>query len=349
MHGAKILDTKYDDIYSLKGTKNSLIIVDGDKKGLASNVGDIIVPAEYKEIRAFGEDYSNGYIVVNENNKQGLIGTDKKVVLDTIYDEIKSASGNGMHVVKENGTLKIINENKETVLDSDFDDCIQIDGENLVLRRGDTVGVLTIDKNEKIPFEYQEIKSIGNNNFIAKKDGKYGVIDGTNKIVLNFDYEYIKQRKDTDFIEADKDSTTTEIYDKDISLKLTGIVSNVNTEKGYIYIRIGNEQKYYNFKFEEKEEKDFFANHTLFLSKKDGKYGYKNAKGELVVEYIYDDAKEQNEYGFCSVKKGNVWGSLNAVGNVALKPSIILDNNLIIDFIGTWHLAEDLNLYYFEK
>ena len=101
--------------------------------------------------------------------------------------------------------------------------------------------------------------------------------------------------------------------------------------------------------FEEKKAVDFYPNHTLFLSKKDGKYGYTNAKGELVVEYTYDDAKEQNEYGYCSVKKGSVWGALNSVGNVVVKPSVNLDSNLLIDCIGTWHLAEDLNMYYYEK
>lgn len=346
--GAKILDIKYDDIYSLKGTKNSLIIVSDGKLGLASNVGDIIVPVEYKAIRAAGDDYSKGYIVVNQEDKQGLISTDKKAVLDAIYDEIKTVSGNGMYVVNEDGKLKIINSEKNVVLDSDFDDCVQIVGENLVLKRGDNVGVLNTLKEEKIPFEYQDIKCIGDF-FIAKKDGKYGVIDGAGETKVEFKYEYMKQRKDADFIEADKDSTQTDIYDKELNLKLTGIVSSVNTEKGYIQIRIDNEQKYYNFKFEEKEEKDFYPNRTLFLSKKDGKYGYKNEKGELVVDYTYDDAKEQNEYGFCSVKKGNVWGALNSVGNVALKPCVNMDNNLIIDFIGTWHLAEDLNLYYYEK
>ena len=348
-NGAKILEAKYDNIYSLKGTKNSLIIVDGENIGLASNVGDVIVPVEYKKITAAGSDYSNGYIVQNSDGIYGLIGEDKKIILEPKYTEIKQVSGNGMHVVRDDETLKIVNEEGATVLDSNFTDVLQISGDNLVLKRDERVGVLTTSGVEKIPFEYQELKDIGNNHFIAKKDDKYGVIDGEGKTVLDFKFSYIKQRKDTDFIEADTDSTQTEIYNKDMELKLTGIVSNVNVDKGFIQIRIGQEQKYYNFKFEEKNAVDFYPNHTLFLSKKDGKYGYTNAKGELVVEYIYDDAKEQNEYGYCSVKKGSVWGSLNSVGNVALKPSVNLDSNLLVDFIGIWHLAEDLNMYYYEQ
>ena len=232
-NGAKILDTKYDAIYSLKGTKNSLIIEEAGNVGLASNVGDIIVKTQYKEIKAAGKDYSDGYIVTNTENKQGLISTDKKIILEPIYDEIEPVSGNGMHVVKQDGILKIINEANETILDSNFDEVIQINADSLVLKRGDKAGALTVTKEEKIPFEYQELKAITGNYFIAKKDGKYGVIDGANNEILEFKYDYIKQRKDTDFIEADKD-VTTEIYDRDMNLRLTGIVSSDKKEKGFV-------------------------------------------------------------------------------------------------------------------
>ena len=36
-------------------------------------------------------------------------------------------------------------------------------------------------------------------------------------------------------------------------------------------MRIDGQYKYYNLKFEEKQESDIFPNRTLFLSKKDGK------------------------------------------------------------------------------
>ena len=346
--GKLILDCNYDEIVSLKGTENSLLIKKDGKTGLASNVGDVIVPAEYKEIKSFGDNYANGYIVINENGKQGLIGSNKKIILPIEYDEIKPVSGNNLYVVKKDGILKIINTSQETVLESQFDDVLAIQKEDFILKRGDTVGVTNISGEEKIPFIYQELKNINDNYYIAKKEEKYGVIDKNNKTVVDFQYLFIGQRQDTNFIEAEKDNAQTDIYNSNMELEITGIVSEVNTEKGYISIRIDEEQKYYNFKFEEKQEKDFFPNNTLFLSKKDGKYGYKDKNGNLIVDYIYDDAKPQNNYGYCSVKKGNVWGCLNKDGNIVLEPSINLDSNLVIDFIGKWHLSEDLNLYYYE-
>lgn len=53
---------------------------------------------------------------------------------------------------------------------------------------------------------------------------------------------------------------------------------------------------------------------TLFLKKENGKYGYVDKKGNVVVDYIYDDATEQNSYGFVSVKKDGLWGSIDKNG-----------------------------------
>lgn len=37
------------------------------------------------------------------------------------------------------------------------------------------------------------------------------------------------------------------------------------------------------------------------LSKQDGKYGFVNSKGELVIEYKYEEATEFNRYAFVKV------------------------------------------------
>ena len=76
-------------------------------------------------------------------------------------------------------------------------------------------------------------------------------------------------------------------------------------------------------------------------------YGYVNSKGIVVVDYIYDDAKEQNEYGYLAVKKDGVWGSIDKEGKTVIEPTYNLDNNLVIDFIGKWHLGQDLNMNYY--
>ena len=148
-----------------------------------------------------------------------------------------------------------------------------------------------------------------------------------------------------DFIKADKSDTETIIFDSNLGQKLSGILSEINTEIGYIKMYTNNEYKYYNFKFEEKKSSDLLTKNTLFLSKKNDKYGFVDKSGNVVVDYIYDDGTEQNSKGFSAIKKDGVWGSINKSGIVSKDPSVNLDENIYIDFIGDWHLSNS-GLYY---
>ena len=126
------------------------------------------------------------------------------------------------------------------------------------------------------------------------------------------------------------------------------ILSEVNESKGYFRVRESNEYKYYNFRFEERTSSEILNGNTIFLSRnEEGKYGFVDANGNVVVNYIYDEAREQNDYGYASVKQDGLWGAVDSLGQIAVSPSYNLDNNILVEFIGKWHLGEDLNLYYF--
>ena len=85
------------------------------------------------------------------------------------------------------------------------------------------------------------------------------------------------------------------------------------------------------------------------MSKKDGKFGFVDKDGNVVVDYIYDDATEQNRFGYSSVKKDGKWGAINSQGRVVVEPQYTMENNSLIEFIDEWHLGEDLNLNYYTK
>ena len=106
-----------------------------------------------------------------------------------------------------------------------------------------------------------------------------------------------------DIIEASEDGITSNLLNSNFEIKLTGIVTEINTNKGYIKIRQDNEEKYYNFRFEERTKQDINSSNTLFLDKQNDKYGYVDKNGKVVVDYQYDDATEQNEYGYAAVQK----------------------------------------------
>ena len=57
-----------------------------------------------------------------------------------------------------------------------------------------------------------------------------------------------------------------------------------------------------------------------------------------------------DEMKLLAIKKDGLWGAIDANGKVVVDTKYNLDNNLLIDFIGKWHLGQDLNMnYYCEK
>ncbi len=344
--GKLVLPIEYDVIETLQGVKNSIIIKKNDKLGLCDNKGNIIISPEYKEIKSIGDDYQNGYIVVNNDNLYGLIDFTKNIILEPTYEEIKPVCSSNIFIVKENGTLKAINKDKETLIENKFDDIKEINADNLIFIKNQKYGVINTKQEEKVQAEYDDLKYAFGDYYIAKKGNKYGIINLSNETLLPFEYSKITYRKNASFIEAEKENNVnTEILNDKLEKKLEGIISVVDELKAYIRIRVNDEYKYYNFKFEEIKASDVLTN-TMFLSKKDGKYGYVDSTGNVIVDYIYEDALEQNSFGYAAVKQDGKWTYIDSTG-VQGTEKYELKNNIIIDFISKWHLAEDLNAYYY--
>lgn len=349
--GKEVLKLEYDKIYSLEGTENCLIIEKNGKKGLFNTyMEEITIEPEYTDIRCFSNNYEKGFIVKNENNKYGVIAADKSKVFECKYDEIKDITNNNYYVIVENGMLEIINAVGKVILNDGFDSVEEIGVDSFIICKDGKYGIVDIEGKTIIDTEYEDLSFSISNYYIAKKNQKYGIINKDNESIVNFEYNSINYLKTADFFKAEKDNYTTDIYDRNFDKKLEEvIISELNLEDGYLRIRKNNEYKYYNFKFEEKSNKELLIGNTLFLVKENGKFGYENKAGEQIVDCIYDDAKEQNKFGFCAVNKDGVWGALKSDGTVVVNPNVNLDEYLYVDFISEWHRYNDLKLNIYTK
>ena len=351
--GKTILNCDYDEIYTLKGIQNSIIIEKNGQVGLIDNTGRIVIETIYKEIQPLGTDALNGYITINQEGKYGVIGANKEHKLENNYEKIEQIYGLNLFVIVENGKQKLINSKGTTILEEGFDEIKQIlqkNNEQIIFVKDGKFGVMTTTGEIKIENSYEDIKELENGYLVAKKDNKYGIIDNTNEVKLNFSYTSVSYNKNADLYIAEDMDYKSSIIDNNFEVKLIGILSELNAEQKYIKMHIDEEYKYFDFTFEEKNNTEVLKANTLFLSKKDGKYGYVNSDGKVIVDYKYDDATEQNKFGYVAVQKNGLWGSIDSEGNVVIEPTYNLDNNIIIDFIGKWYLGEDLNMnYYCEK
>lgn len=343
--GKVVLQCEYDSIYALKGVTENIIVSKEGKVGLVNAKGQTIIKTEYSSIKTLEEGYKSEYLVQNTDGKYGVISTSGSNVLETKYEEIKYLKSNETYAVKLDGKLLLINSKGETLQESEGEEYIFAKGENVIVSKDGKYGVEKLAGEAVIPFDYENLEYVFSIYYIAKKDGKYGVININNETVKDFEYTNMYLVEEGNFLVADKTDTETVILDSNLAQKLTGIVSEINTEKGYIKMYTGSEYKYYNFKFEEKKNTEILTQSTLFLSKKDGKYGFTDKAGNIVVDYIYEDATEQNGCGYVAVKQNGVWGSLKKNGSIALNPTVNLDNSIYVDFINEWHLSDD-GLYY---
>jgi len=347
--GNQILPPEYTKIYTLKGLDRSIIVEKDGKLGLYNDVSkDMILPVEYKSIAALGETYNDGYIVKNEEDKYGIIGPDKRVVLELSYDGIEKVYGDSMYIVKVDNKRSVVDKSGNIVFDLEADERIsEIDNKNIIIIKNKKYGIVDESKKEILPPKYDELAHAYGEYYIAKSNGKYGIIDLSGEIKIQFKYFGISYINEAAIFECENKNLTTDLYNNSCEFKLKGTVSEINSEKNYMRIRVDDEYKYFNLNFDEKTNKEVLTDNTLFLVKENGKYGYINKDGEKIVDCIYDDATEQNKYGFCAVQQNGKWGSIKADGTIILEPTEDLSDNVIVDFIGKYHLDVnyELNAY----
>lgn len=346
LDGKELAACVYDKIEAIKGIKNSLLIQKDGKYGLANNQGDVIIECKYDSISALTNNYTDGYIVKNSEGKLGVISINKENLLDCKYEDIKHVCGNGLYVVKENGRWNITNKAGDKTVEIDYEDVTFINTDFIIAKVSGKFGIFGIDKSEKVKAEYDFIKYAWTDNFIAQKDGRFGVINIAGEEVVPFEYTNLTFNETAYCIFGKKaDDDNIYLIDRNHEVKVTG--TDVEVLDGYIRVKVNDEYKFYNFKFEEKSNRDTYANHTLYVAKNDGKYGLVNRDGTLVVKYEYEDITEQNDYGYVAVKKDGKWGIIDQYGNTVVEPKFEISNASKIMFIGKWHSIENMKMICF--
>ena len=77
----------------------------------------------------------------------------------------------------------------------------------------------------------------------------------------------------------------------------------------------------------------------------DGKWGFKDKQGNIVVNAKYDIVTELNEYGFAGVYQEGKWGVIDNKGNEIVVPTYELETYYSPSFVGKY-LLEELEVVY---
>ena len=330
---SRALEYEDDDIY--------LIFMDRGKKGVIKN-DKIIIKAKYQSINYY--DQTNIFIV-NRNGKYGFFGSDGNEILKVEYENY-SIAGNYISVKKDDKSM-LYDLHGNLVNTNTYRSVLETGNPSYFIAQDEEGFYSIISKDIQINDKYKNISYAFDNFFIfTNEDGLSGVLNVYTGIEIPAEYDYIILLENATALEARKGQEV-DIYSKDLMKVLTmsdGIVENIGTE--YVAIYSDTELKYIDKTGNIVSNTEVFKDLKLYsYQAEDGKWGYKNKAGNIVVDCKYDIVTELNEYGFAGICQEGKWGVIDSSGKVIVVPTYEIETYYSPSFIGKYLLEEVETVY----
>jgi hypothetical protein len=276
MYGEEVIPVQYDWAFPFSEGLAAVSIdskyefIDAGKYGFINKEGHVQIPFDYDYALCFQE----GLAVVGKNKKIGYINREGKTVIPFEY-EGGTNFRDGIAGVIKNGKLGYIDKEGNVVIDCIYDNIFRI----------------AHASEEMIPVEL---------------DKKWGYIDTTGAVIIPFEFyraapfysgrAYVSVNGDHfGFIDVNGDILVPLIYqytpDNPYNEERTNIFLNCSiysVDYGFAYVGVITER--YGWRTLINRWDRFSGGYALV--KKDGKYGFIDPKGNMVVPFEYDNATE---------------------------------------------------------
>lgn len=284
----------YDDANLFE--RDRALVVKADKYGYLGSDGKVAIPLQFDKAGSFSSE-----LALVEKDGQRLFIDDKGAVQITIGDENVKPNPffyDGIPFSLTTGGGGVMSREGETILEAVYG-LVGSFKNYLVTSYQDKYGVFDFREGEAellIPFTYDDIRGPYYRDesqsdapvFAAKSDGKWGLIDAANEYILKPQYDELNAngQNGMGFRGLKEDRVDLISMDGDIISELDYDLSSDMLE-------------YISFEFAE----------GYARVRKEGKFGFIDAEGELAVEAIYEEAGLFSD-GYAAVKLGDQWGIL---------------------------------------
>ena len=231
-----------------------------NKKGILDSLGNVVIPCEYEYVHITGGDRIN--LTRRFEEQEALVDLKGEwVVKFGRFNRIDELSENRM-AVKDGHKWGFIDRDGKVVIPLKYNRTHTFSDGLAVVRIGKNHGCIDTDGNTVIPLMYEEIGAFQQGLMTAQKNGKWGFINRENKTVIPFKYKIALTFGRNGYKEG-----TTLVADENGY----GIIDNQgNTVIPCQYSYLLWEEQFYR-------------------ARKNRKWGLLDENGKILHDFIYDD------------------------------------------------------------
>ena len=341
--GNIILQPEYNEVSRIIDIKDDnniyLIIAQNGQYGLFKN-NEQIINNEYQSIAYNSE---NNRLVLERTKKFGVATIEGKIIIPIEFTQIDS-TGMYIYATDTEGKVEVYKEDgtPETKIDGNIY-ILETENENYKIKidnsQGSVYSIIDKEGNQLTKSNYSYIEYLNNDYFIVSVEGgQLGVINIDEEPIIDIQYDSIEKIEGTKCLQTTLSlNSTTQIYNENLEkiCEMTNAV--IEVKDNYIKVYNNTETKYYDLDGNEKQNTEIFPDNEIYAKAKDGKWGFVDKNGKVVVDYIYDKTTDLNLYGYAGVKLGDKWGVVNSEGEVILEPTYTINTIVEPDFIKEYY------------
>lgn len=242
-------------------------------------------------------EITHSLMVVKKDNVYGVTDSKGMMVLDPIYEELYPFSEDGLALAKEEGIYIYIDSDGQRRLlpETKYTDLGMMLNDRTVAAENGKYGYLDEKFQPVTEFQWEALTLIENGIGAGKLNGKWALLDK-------------------------KGETKTEYIYEDVLMDAYGGCS----KQQRIFVKQQNVYHMIDKKGELVGDLQFenarpFANGVYAAVCIDGKWGFVDEDGILVIECTYDDAQSFNN-GFAAVCVNGQWGYVDESGHLVIEP-----------------------------
>lgn len=336
----QLLKNEFNEIYRITNKEDDnniyLLAFKQGKAGVYENKKTII-NHDYEDILY---DEINDLLILQKLSKQGVSKLDGTILVPMEYDNIFFA-GNYINAQKaESVDLYDLNGNKELNPEYIGKQSFNNNKYDIVSTPNDEYKIINNETGNVISNEYSYIQYLFNKYFIAQKDNLLGIIDCDGNVIIDFKYIGIQSIYGYNLVQLLDENSTTMLLNENMQEILKMKNANIMTYDSYIKVFSDNDIKYIDGAGNLLENVSIFKDNELFAYNENGKWGFKDKNGNIVVKATYEMVTEFNKYGFAGIKSNGKWGVIDKTGNIIKEPIYDISQSSSPTFIKEYYKVD---------